>query len=105
MMIVGLWFQDLFNYDLSKIEMSGTPVGTQEGEIDFATYNAAGWRQIVEYLHKTASISDWNKTRGRHSIYANGRLIQIAGLDDVNPQSEIVAINVRMASPVDNAAT
>ena len=77
MNIAGMWFMDAFNYDLSKTAISSTPVGTQEGEIDFGTYNSAGWRQIVEYRHKTASLSEWNKVHGRHAIYTHGRLVQI----------------------------
>ena len=68
--VVGMWFVDSYNYDVRKIQNSSTPVGTQEGEIDFSTYNSAGWRQIVEYLHTTASLSEWNKTQGRHNIYS-----------------------------------
>lgn len=98
-MITGMWFQDLHNYDLNKIDMSSTPVGTLEGEIDFGTYNGAGWRQIVEYLHKTASLSEWNKTRGRHAIYAHGRFVQIAGLHQTKSQREMVA-----ASPANHVA-
>jgi len=79
---VGMWFVEVYNYDVSKIQNSSTPVGTQEGEIDFSTYNSAGWRQIVEYLHKTASVSEWNKTQGRHPIYAHGRLVRIASLSE-----------------------
>ena len=61
-----MWFQDLFGYDMSAERMDATPVGTVEGEIAFSGYNAAGWRQIVEHLHQTASLSDWHKRNGRH---------------------------------------
>ena len=85
MYIAGMWFMDAFNYDLSKTTISSTPVGTQEGEIDFSTYNSAGWREIVEYRHKTASLSEWNKVHGRHAIYTHGRLVQIG--DSIEPKS------------------
>jgi 7,8-dihydro-6-hydroxymethylpterin dimethyltransferase len=73
----GMWFQDLFNYDFDAIRMDATPVATQEGEISFSAYNAAGWRKIVEHLHKTATLPEWHTTQGRHEIFANGALVNI----------------------------
>jgi 7,8-dihydro-6-hydroxymethylpterin dimethyltransferase len=77
LLIKGMWFQDLFNFDLRNIEMSTTPVATQEGEISFCAYNAGGWRQIVESQYQTASLSEWHRQHGRHPIYANGQLVQL----------------------------
>ena len=79
--IRGMWFQDLFNYDLRNIEMSSTPVATQKGEIPFSAYNAAGWRQIVEHEHQTGTLSQWHKQQGRHTIYAGGQKVLL----DSNP--------------------
>jgi hypothetical protein len=73
----GMWFQDLFNYDIDTIRMDVTPVATPEGEISFSAYNAAGWRKIVEHLHKTATLPEWHRTHGRHEIFANGALVNI----------------------------
>jgi 7,8-dihydro-6-hydroxymethylpterin dimethyltransferase len=77
LLIKSIWFQDLFNFDLQNIEMSTTPVATQEGEISFCAYNAGGWRQLVEFQHQTATLSKWHCQHGRHHIYANGQLIQL----------------------------
>lgn len=77
LLIKGLWLQDLFNFDFRNIEMSTTPVATQEGEISFCAYNAGGWRQIVEFQHQTATLSEWHRHYGRHHIYANGQLIEL----------------------------
>ncbi|MEJ7756096.1 MAG: hypothetical protein WKF83_06935 [Nocardioidaceae bacterium] len=56
--VEGMWFQDLFNYDFRRTEMCVIPYGTQEGEISFCAYNTGvGWRQIVEEMNKTASLS------------------------------------------------
>jgi len=72
--VEGMWFQDLWNYDFRRTEMCVIPYGTEEGEISFCAYNAGiGWRQIVENMHKTASLAEWHKTRGRHEIFANGK--------------------------------
>jgi uncharacterized radical SAM superfamily Fe-S cluster-containing enzyme len=72
--VEGMWFQDLFNYDFRRTEMCVIPYGTQEGEISFCAYNTGvGWRQIIEEMHKTASLSEWYKEHGRHSVYAKGR--------------------------------
>jgi uncharacterized radical SAM superfamily Fe-S cluster-containing enzyme len=77
LMVAGMWFQDLYGYDMSAVRMDATPVATVEGEIAFSAYNAAGWRQIVERLHQTASLAEWHERHGRHQIYAHGRLIPL----------------------------
>jgi len=80
MFVAAMWFQDLFNFDFDAVEMDATPVATVEGEIAFSAYNAAGWRQIVEHLHKTATLSDWHREHGRHPIYANGAFVPTSSL-------------------------
>lgn len=72
--VEGMWFQDLFTYDFRRTEMCVIPYGTQEGEISFCAYNTGvGWRQIIEEMHKTASLSEWYQDHGRHAVYAKGR--------------------------------
>ncbi len=72
--VEGMWFQDLFTYDFRRTEMCVIPYGTQEGEISFCAYNTGvGWRQIIEEMHKTASLSEWYKENGRHAVYAKGK--------------------------------
>ena len=87
--IKGMWFQDLFNFDLRNIEMSTTPVATQEGEISFCAYNAGGWRQIVEAQHLTATLSDWHRQHGRHNIFANGQLVRLEPAPTAEPMAEV----------------
>jgi uncharacterized radical SAM superfamily Fe-S cluster-containing enzyme len=72
-MVSPMAFQDNSNYDLATISHSTTPMATQEGEINFCAYNGGGWRRIVENLHQTASVAEWNRTHGRHPIYAKGK--------------------------------
>ncbi len=77
--VEGMWFQDLWTYDFRRTEMCVIPYGTQEGEIAFCAYNTGiGWRQIVESRHRSASLSDWYKARGKHEIYAKGRAVELA---------------------------
>jgi uncharacterized radical SAM superfamily Fe-S cluster-containing enzyme len=72
--VAGMWFQDLFNYDFRRTEMCIIPYGTQMGEISFCAYNTGvGWRQIVEKMHRTASVADWFKEHGRHPVYAKNQ--------------------------------
>jgi len=72
--VEGMWFQDLFTYDFRRTEMCVIPYGTQEGEISFCAYNTGvGWRQIIEEMHKTASLSQWYEEHGRHAVYAKGK--------------------------------
>ena len=76
--VEGMWFQDLWTYDFRRTEMCVIPYGTQEGEISFCAYNTGiGWRQIVENLHRTATLDEWHRTRGRHEIYAKGREVEL----------------------------
>ena len=58
--IAGMWFQDLFNYDFRRTEQCIIPYATQEGEISFCAYNTGvGWRNIVEKMHMTATLTKW----------------------------------------------
>jgi len=76
--IAGMWFQDLFNYDFRRTEMCIIPYATQQGEISFCAYNTGiGWRQIIENMHKNATVAEWYKTHGKHEIYAKGKEVQL----------------------------
>jgi 7,8-dihydro-6-hydroxymethylpterin dimethyltransferase len=72
--IAGMWFQDLFNYDFRRTEQCIIPYATQEGEISFCAYNTGiGWRNIVEKMHMSATLTKWYEEKGRHKIYAGGK--------------------------------
>ena len=76
--IAGMWFQDLFNYDFRRTERCIIPYATQEGEISFCAYNTGiGWRQIVEKIHMTATLSKWYEEHGRHEIFAGGKRVAL----------------------------
>jgi uncharacterized radical SAM superfamily Fe-S cluster-containing enzyme len=76
--IAGMWFQDLFNYDFRRTEMCIIPYATQQGEISFCAYNTGvGWRQIIENMHKNATVAEWYKTHGKHEIYAKGKNVSL----------------------------
>jgi uncharacterized radical SAM superfamily Fe-S cluster-containing enzyme len=80
MMVAGMWFQDLFNYDFRRTEMCIIPYGTQVGEVSFCAYNTGvGWRQIVEKMFSTHSTAQWFKEKGRHPIYAAGKNVPLEG--------------------------
>ncbi len=77
--IAGMWFQDLFNYDFRRTEMCIIPYATQMGEISFCAYNTGiGWRQIVEKMHMTASLTKWYEEHGRHEIFAGNKPVPLA---------------------------
>ena len=77
--IAGMWFQDLFNYDFRRTERCIIPYATQEGEISFCAYNTGiGWRNIIEKMHMTATLTKWYEEHGRHEIFAGGKKV---GLD------------------------
>ena len=74
MFVAGMWFQDLWTYDFRRTELCIIPYATQMGEISFCAYNTGvGWRQIVENMHKTATVAEWYKQHGKHAVYANPR--------------------------------
>lgn len=77
----GVFFQDLFNFDMRNCERSVTAVVTNQGEISFCAHNGAGWRQVLEWKHQTASLSQWHKVHGRHTIYAHGRSVDLPPAD------------------------
>jgi len=80
--IAGMWFQDLFNYDFRRTEQCIIPYATQEGEISFCAYNTGvGWRNIIEKMHMTATLTKWYEERGRHEIFAGGKKV---GLESAN---------------------
>src|SRR5690349_13000167 len=77
--IAGMWFQDLFNYDLRRTEMCIIPYATQQGEISFCAYNTGiGWRNIIEKMHMTATLTKWYEEHGRHEIFAGGKAVPLA---------------------------
>src|SRR5216683_2423662 len=74
--IAGMWFQDLFNYDFRRTEMCIIPYATQQGEISFCAYNTGiGWRNIIEKMHMTATLTKWYDEHGRHEIFAGGKKV------------------------------
>ncbi|MGD1096624.1 MAG: radical SAM protein [Bryobacteraceae bacterium] len=80
--IAGMWFQDLFNYDFRRTEQCIIPYATQEGEISFCAYNTGvGWRNIVEKMHMTATLTKWYDEHGRHEIIAGGKKVNLPAAD------------------------
>src|SRR5436853_949339 len=76
--IAGMWFQDLFNYDFRRTEMCIIPYATQQGEISFCAYNTGiGWRNIIEKMHMTATLTKWYEEHGRHEIFAGGKAVPL----------------------------
>jgi uncharacterized radical SAM superfamily Fe-S cluster-containing enzyme len=76
--IAGMWFQDLFNYDFRRTEQCIIPYATQEGEISFCAYNTGvGWRNIIEKMHMTSTLTKWYDEHGRHEIFAGGKQVAL----------------------------
>ena len=73
-----MWFQDLFNYDFRRTEQCIIPYATQEGEISFCAYNTGvGWRNIIEKMHMTATLTKWYEEKGRHEIFAGNKTVPL----------------------------
>src|SRR5262247_3860747 len=77
--VAGMWFQDLFNYDFRRTEMCIIPYATQQGEISFCAYNTGiGWRNIIEKMHMTATLTKWYEEHGRHEIFAGNKSVPLS---------------------------
>ncbi len=80
--VAGMWFQDLFNYDFRRTEQCIIPYATQEGEISFCAYNTGiGWRNIIEKMHMTATLTKWYEEYGRHEIFAGNKKVALPTAD------------------------
>ncbi len=94
--VAGMWFQDLFNYDFRRTEMCIIPYATQEGEISFCAYNTGhGWRNIIEHMHKNATVAEWYKEHGRHEIFAGGKEVPLENYEHALDVHEADASRVR----------
>ena len=94
--VAGMWFQDLFNYDFRRTEQCIIPYATQEGEISFCAYNTGvGWRNIIEKMHMTATLTKWYDEHGRHEIFAGGKNV---GLEDTSHKLKLVQEHVNAAA-------
>jgi uncharacterized radical SAM superfamily Fe-S cluster-containing enzyme len=101
--IAGMWFQDLFNYDFRRTERCIIPYATQEGEISFCAYNTGiGWRNIIEKMHMTATLTKWYEEHGRHEIFAGGKKVQLA-VADHNLVLDPVAVAAGKQTDLDDA--
>src|SRR6201991_2330008 len=80
--VAGMWFQDLFNYDFRRTEQCIIPYATQEGEISFCAYNTGvGWRNIIEKMHMTATLTKWYEEHGKHEIFAGNKHVALPSKD------------------------
>jgi hypothetical protein len=104
--IAGMWFQDLFNYDFRRTEQCIIPYATQEGEISFCAYNTGiGWRNIIEKMHMTATLTKWYEEHGRHEIFAGGKKVSMTevghdltlNMADVNAEANHTLDNLGIA--------
>jgi uncharacterized radical SAM superfamily Fe-S cluster-containing enzyme len=95
--IAGMWFQDLFNYDFRRTEQCIIPYATQEGEISFCAYNTGmGWRNIIEKMHMTATLTKWYEEHGRHEIFAGGKSVGLQSVEHrLVLREEIVTLEVQ----------
>jgi uncharacterized radical SAM superfamily Fe-S cluster-containing enzyme len=95
--IAGMWFQDLFNYDFRRTEQCIIPYATQEGEISFCAYNTGvGWRNIVEKMHMTATLTKWYEEHGRHEIFAGNKNVTLNTTDhNLVLREELVTMEVQ----------
>jgi len=95
--IAGMWFQDLFNYDFRRTEQCIIPYATQEGEISFCAYNTGvGWRNIVEKMHMTATLTKWYEEHGRHEIFAGNKKVTLNTTDhNLVLREELVTMEVQ----------
>ena len=62
----------------ARTEQCIIPYATQEGEISFCAYNTGvGWRNIIEKMHMTATLTKWYEEKGRHEIFAGNKKVNL----------------------------
>ena len=62
-----------------RTEQCIIPYATQEGEISFCAYNTGvGWRNIIEKMHMTATLTKWYEEKGRHEIFAGNKSVRLS---------------------------
>ncbi len=91
LIISGMWFQDLFSYELHNIQMSTAVVvdsgldleRVQNAEVSFSFKNAGGWRQVAEWARHAPTLSQWHGEHGRHPIYSNHQVVRIGEVRSV----------------------
>src|SRR6185312_3405413 len=95
--VAGMWFQDLFNYDFRRTEQCIIPYATQDGEISFCAYNTGvGWRNIIEKMHMTSSLTKWYEEHGRHEIFAGNKSVPLTNKDhSLVLKEELVTLEVQ----------
>jgi pyocin large subunit-like protein len=70
MFVAGMWFQTC-STTTSAAPSVHHPVCDTGGEISFCAYNTGvGWRNIIEKMHMTATLTKWYEEHGRHEIFA-----------------------------------
>ena len=42
---------------------------------------AVGWRQIIEKMHMTATLTKWYEEHGRHEIFAGGKRVKLSSTE------------------------
>jgi hypothetical protein len=40
-----------------------------------------GWRQIIEKMHMTATLTKWYEEHGRHEIFAGGKKVKLSSTE------------------------
>ena len=70
---------------------------TQEGEISFCAYNTGvGWRNIIEKMHMTSTLTKWYEEHGRHEIFAGGKKVKMEDQQHaLHLRDEIVTLDVQ----------
>src|SRR5690242_522056 len=59
-----------------------SPYATKQGEISFCAYNTGiGWRNIIEKMHMTASLTKWYEEHGRHEIFAGNKSVPLPRME------------------------
>jgi hypothetical protein len=77
------------------------------GEISFCAYNTGvGWRHIVEKMHQNATVGEWYKAHGKHTVYANPRkAVPLAPLAQpialtIPKNGVLVPVDMRKSAPL-----
>ena len=72
-----MWFQDLFNYDFRRTSSASSRTRRRKASFVLRYNTGVGWRNIIEKMHMTATLTKWYEENGRHEIFAGGKSVAL----------------------------
>jgi len=79
--IAGMWFQTCSTTIFAAPSSASSPTPPRRANLFLRLQHGVGWRNIIEKMHMTATLTKWYEERGRHEIFAGGKTVPLASLE------------------------